>query len=306
MFQKGDSVRELHGTGAGLVTEVLPGGKVRVDIDGWEMEYATSELVLENRIKVVSPAPVSSADSSLPVHVFDKAPGVWLGFRPKANSEVCELFVRNHTPQSVFVHFLIRPGKPEGQSVFKQTLLPHEEKLIHVFLPPVQGTGELWHFQLLFLTEGQMPLIAPFEVTHRFRPRDFHKYNHAQADIYWYVRLEKEEQVLIPEHKASVLKMPSPPAVVDLHHDKVIDAATLAIMTPEDIRREQVKYFQTILDQAVLANKDSIVFIHGIGDGILRQDILSFMENHPYSIPLRAEPGDEQLFGAGAVEVFIG
>ncbi len=302
MFQAGDIVRELHGTGSGTVTRILPGNRVAVLMDGWEMDYALAELVLVNRVAPNKATELPSAPESLGL-----SEGLCLGFSQAPNSEHCDLFVFNNTANSVFIHLLIQPGKPDGRSVFRDLIKPAEKKRIHNFLPPVQGTGEAWCFQVVVLSNGKEEAIPPFQITKRFRPKDYNKYNLPGGEVLWYAMLEPPVIAPVSEQPPQELVTLRPSQVVDLHHDQIIDAATLAIMREEDILRQQVEHFKQQLDRAVVAGMDQITFIHGIGNGTLQQRILDFIHENPYQpTSLTAQPANERIYGQGAVVILIG
>jgi hypothetical protein len=306
-FKPGDKVQELHGTGAGVVKTILPKGRVIVSSEEWdELEYHVSQLILIESPTVVGKELPSAEVLSEAVNQLDKPNGIWLGFITKPGTEMCQLMARNHTQTPVFLHFLVKPGTVSGKSVFKDTLLIGKEASLYEFLPPVSGTGELWTFQVLFLTQGTEDPIPPLVSTKRFRPKDYHKSKETSGEICWFTSLQPD---LIPEESESndrsKARIHLPARVVDLHQEKVIDVQSRSLMTEKDILREQIRVFQENLDKAIAVNKDSIIFIHGIGSGVLKQTIQDFIASHPYPVVLRSEPAAFKEFGTGAIEIFI-
>jgi hypothetical protein len=306
-LKPGDKVQELHGTGAGVVKTILPGGRVLVSSEEWdELEYHSSQLILLE-------SPVANENGPLQEDILpevekrlDKQEGIWLGFRAKPGTEMCQLIARNQTQTPVFLHFLVKPGTETGKSVYKEIIPVGKEADLYEFLPPVNGTGELWSFHLLFLTKGTEDPISPLVSTKRFRPKDYHKSKESMGQICWFTSLQAD----VPVHESETLNRGEnrnhlPARVVDLHHEKVVDVQSRSLMTDQDILREQIRVFQENLDKAIAGNKDSIIFIHGIGSGILKQAIIDFITTHPYPVVLRAEPAAFKEFGAGAMEIFI-
>jgi dsDNA-specific endonuclease/ATPase MutS2 len=88
--------------------------------------------------------------------------------------------------------------------------------------------------------------------------------------------------------------------VVDLHIEKLLeDHYGLTNSEKLDI---QVKYFRRKLELAINGHFTKIVFIHGVGNGVLRQtirDLLRTYEGIQYS------DASYDKFGAGATEVRI-
>ena len=60
--------------------------------------------------------------------------------------------------------------------------------------------------------------------------------------------------------------------VIDLHADELLD--TTAGMSPADILEYQVDTFRKKMDECIKIKGKRIVFIHGKGDGILRNKIV--------------------------------
>lgn len=89
-------------------------------------------------------------------------------------------------------------------------------------------------------------------------------------------------------------------AVVDLHiHELVDDPANLE---KSDILEFQKNYFLKCLDSAIAAHFMKVVFIHGIGNGILRANLVELLKKQEgigYSDAPHAK------YGAGALEIRI-
>ncbi len=89
-------------------------------------------------------------------------------------------------------------------------------------------------------------------------------------------------------------------AVIDLHiHELVEDPSNLE---GSDILDFQKKYFLKCLDAAFLENYRRLVFIHGIGNGILRTHLTDLLKKQE-GIEFFDAPLSE--YGAGAIEVQI-
>jgi len=88
--------------------------------------------------------------------------------------------------------------------------------------------------------------------------------------------------------------------IVDLHIEKLLeDHYGMGNSEKLDI---QIKHFRRKLEMAITGHFTKIVFIHGVGNGVLRQtirDLLRTYEGIEYS------DASYQKFGAGATEVRI-
>ena len=67
-------------------------------------------------------------------------------------------------------------------------------------------------------------------------------------------------------------KLKNDKIIIDLHASEILE--TTMGMTSSDILSYQVDYFKKVLEQYKKQKGRKIVFIHGKGDGILRQAII--------------------------------
>jgi len=88
--------------------------------------------------------------------------------------------------------------------------------------------------------------------------------------------------------------------VVDLHIEELIDNSHLMNNTQK--LNVQLDHFKEELDDAIAGHIHKVIFIHGVGNGVLRQsirDILKRWDGVEYS------DGAYKKYGAGATEVRI-
>lgn len=100
--------------------------------------------------------------------------------------------------------------------------------------------------------------------------------------------------------KSSKKQVKHPVEEVDLHIDQLIDHK--GRMSNTEIIQIQLNYFQTLLDRAIQNNVSKIVFIHGVGEGVLKAElrrILDRYENISYY------DASYRKYGFGATEVVI-
>lgn len=87
--------------------------------------------------------------------------------------------------------------------------------------------------------------------------------------------------------------------VIDLHFEKISDNS---VLRDSQKLRMQLDYFEHELEKAFRGHLKKIVFVHGVGNGVLRQairDILKGYEGIAYS------DASYRNYGAGATEVRI-
>lgn len=88
---------------------------------------------------------------------------------------------------------------------------------------------------------------------------------------------------------------------VDLHIEVLVDDAQL--LDSEDILNIQLSEFNTCLENAVISGADQIIFIHGVGNGILRNKIHKKLSQYPHTKYF--EDARKEKFGYGATKVHL-
>lgn len=89
--------------------------------------------------------------------------------------------------------------------------------------------------------------------------------------------------------------------VIDLHIDELLD--NTRGLSPADMLNYQIDKFREVMDANLRNHGRKIVFIHGKGDGVLRQAILKEMRNR-YKLH-RAQDASFREYGYGATQVTI-
>lgn len=89
---------------------------------------------------------------------------------------------------------------------------------------------------------------------------------------------------------------------VDLHIHALVDSQ--AGLTPATMLELQLAHFERMLQIGIRQRQKKIVFIHGIGQGVLKHQIWSRIEQYYPDCSCRS--GDPRKFGNGATEVWIG
>ncbi len=87
---------------------------------------------------------------------------------------------------------------------------------------------------------------------------------------------------------------------VDLHIEELIEDASG--LTNTEIIAIQLQHFRKAIDNALLRQAHKITFIHGVGNGRLKNALRTEIENIPY---LRFSDAPYEKYGAGATEVLL-
>jgi len=89
---------------------------------------------------------------------------------------------------------------------------------------------------------------------------------------------------------------------VDLHLHAIVDSQRG--LSPAVMLELQIAHFERMLQIGIRQRTKKMVFIHGIGQGVLRHQIWSRVEQ--YYPDCSCKSADPRKFGSGATEVWIG
>jgi hypothetical protein len=107
-------------------------------------------------------------------------------------------------------------------------------------------------------------------------------------------KVKKQEGNLLRKYGLSGVN-----SIVDLHIESLIEYPEG--YSNSELIRIQLNHFRSELDKAMVAKMHSIVFIHGVGNGKLKDAIISELKE----LNLKYRPGDFSKYGIGATEVLI-
>ncbi len=89
-------------------------------------------------------------------------------------------------------------------------------------------------------------------------------------------------------------------AVVDLHIGELL--ADFAHMTPHEMLRYQMDYFERCIESAADRNFRKVTFIHGVGNGTLKSAIIRRVQEYEHA---ESHLASLEKFGVGAIDVTI-
>ena len=315
----GDKVRLLHGKEEGVITKLSSGGQVEIEIeDGFRIPVLKTELVLINEAEETyfDPKPKKSTSyfSSVPKsNVADKAEGVYLAYVPY-NDQLHDLVLVNNSSKDCLYSFDESQSvktKNIGAGVVKaKSFTKIGEKMLQEFeqWPPFSVMMVLLNKQF----EKQQPVqVRNIKLKASSFFKSMGKAPLLNKDAYFFriddtlntLNVSKLNQDLNPKPQDiyPTAKVKRPPASVDLHIEKLTDDFDL--MSNSEMLQLQMKTFETNLNDAIVSAMDEIVFIHGIGNGVLRKNI------HKYLSQLQGikyfKDSQKTNFGYGATTVKI-
>jgi hypothetical protein len=107
-------------------------------------------------------------------------------------------------------------------------------------------------------------------------------------------KIKKQEGNLLRKYGLSGVN-----SIVDLHIESLIEYPEG--YSNSELIRIQLNHFRSELDKAMVAKMHSIVFIHGVGNGKLKDAIISELKE----LNFKYRPADFSKYGIGATEVLI-
>ncbi len=104
-----------------------------------------------------------------------------------------------------------------------------------------------------------------------------------------------KEPALIDRHRTARGE-----AVVDLHIEQLVD--DVRGMSNNEIFSKQINYFRQMLDSAIVEEYHKVTFIHGVGNGVLRDAIVKELKNKDN---VSSQMASLLKYGVGAIDIFL-
>ncbi|MCA1744600.1 MAG: DUF2027 domain-containing protein [Bacteroidales bacterium] len=289
-IEKGDRIRFLNEVGGGTVTRI-EGSLVFVeDEDGFEVPISASEVV-----------------------VIEKAGGAGNASGCKDAAPYCSYLI-SWLGEDGYMHAL-HQGLIEPN-----TKLPLDEQL-------ARELDVTYDIQLILFKKGKpYPAVAPVSTSLSNKARRFYKENSFRANDFFYQpavlfsiiknELEKKMDLLTEkETKAIILekeggdaappkaKRKSTPELleVDLHIHELIDS--VVGLSNGEMLQIQMDRFHVVMDENKNAKGRRIVFIHGVGNGILKTEIRKQLDRKYKGI--NYQDASFREYGYGATMVIV-
>ncbi len=313
----------VHGREEGVITGFTKDNLVEVEIeDGFRIPMMRSEIVVVSQQEAESfratNTPATANTSSREV-LAEK--GIYLAFVP-VNDVVLALYTINNTDFDVpYTLGQEQNGKYKalkGGVLARKTSVKVEEYNV----PGFENWG-IFVWQGLFFHESMTALREPLMQRLRFRANTFFK-TKAKApllnkDAHLFqldtptatqpVTVQPEKIVESWENnsqnsiseKAKTSVVTKPAAEVDLHIEKL--TTQLIGLANAEMLQLQLEAFEKALDGAIAHGMHQITFIHGIGNGTLRNEIHRRLGKH---IHVKFyEDAQKEKFGYGATKVTL-
>jgi len=331
----GDKVRLIHSKEEGIITRFLKDNVVEVEIEaGFKLPVLRRELavVSTNEKQFFKPAQtVLTQDIAKQKEVkaaikADK--GVFLAFLP-INDKLVSIYLVNNSdwnfPFSLTlstgrIHVGLLGGVLKAKSAQKANL--------DLILKDIEEWGS-FTFQAFYYNDGAFDERAPLTKKMRVRESTWANYKKKapllDKEAYLYqldsdeVELaqekakETEKKLVIDVNKLKEGMMEKKPVevlpksyekpshIVDLHIEEL--TKNHYSMNNSEMLELQMNTFLNKFEQAIASGMDEITFIHGVGNGVLRQEIQRKLSGHKNVAWF--EDAQKEKFGYGATRIKI-
>lgn len=311
----GDKVRLLHGRESGVITKLISAVLVEVEIeDGFKIPVQRNELavVSDEEAKRFKPETlgnqgIAARNSAAPTILANN--GVFMAFVATNDREMTLHLINNtdwDVPFSLYngsePHFKgLRSGLLTPKSVLKV-----QDLLVKDFEDWGTFTFQGLYYRPAFIFERQ-PLVRKV----KFRANTFFK-NKQKIPVLGkeghLFQLDDEKVNIKPEELAEKMTTPTPQplatpakpaAVIDLHIEKL--TKDFLAMSNAEMLQLQLNAFERQLENAIANGMGDITFIHGVGNGTLRDEIHRRASRH---LQVKYfEDAQKEKFGYGATKL---
>jgi len=312
-FKLGDFVRFVDEKREGYVTKIIDALTLGVtDEDGFEIPVAISNLTsvhghgaVADELDVPKPIQVNVPSISK----IENGIYVAVATDQKAGN-VVHFHLQNQSPNVLLVG-LTSEKKEKYSGLFHGVVESYQSSLVYSASLADLDIWPEFTFQILVFSKADVKPVDPLVIRKKFRAKDFsteQKELPQSKNKGWLIRLDDLVPITIDAQKLkeSFFKSPAekrtvevPAKEIDLHIEKLRDDHHF--LEADEILQIQLNYFQNALDAAVVHHFDKMVFIHGSGNGTLRDKIHKLISKNPH-IKTYMDARKEK-FGYGATEV---
>ena len=319
MIKVGDKVKFLNDVGGGVVISFINKNMVNVENDdGFEIPCPISQLLNtsapELNIGGVSEEKASASSESIPEPVFEtpsgeiingkNSPDFYFCFVPTdsrnpLNGEI-ELYLVNDSNYTVMYHY--SHYKNEGVETVKFGNVQSNSNIsLESFVQSELSDLPEFGFQLLYFKDEDSELKVPVTKKFKVNPVKFYKESSFQPNQYFKrnalilqitknilaTELDKltqsdfkkvvREKEAKPQIKKKVQKRTSEIVEVDLHINELLDNSQG--LSNRDILGIQMDKVESEMKSAIQSGVKKIVFIHGVGQGVLKQEVSNLLKS---------------------------
>jgi hypothetical protein len=311
-YKLGDFVRFVDEKMEGYITSIINDDMIGVTgDDDFEIPVLASKVTTVHGHK--STAVESQAFDELTVNTTDfDTRGVYLAVASDQRiASVVHFYLVNETSFQLLTALTTEKlHKVKGE--YAGIIAP--KSAAKIYSAPLQDI-QLWpvfNFQIVFYTTQNIAINQPLILRETFKAKDFSGTKTVVPLIKqqaWLIRLDEPELVIDAEKiKESFFKpaeekreIEKPVHEIDLHIEKLQDDHQF--LSSAEILNTQLTAFRKALDAAIVHKLPSITFIHGVGNGTLKNELHKIVGKHPQVQTFM--DARKEKFGYGATKVLL-
>jgi hypothetical protein len=329
----GDKVRLIHSKEEGIITRFLKDNVVEVEIEaGFKLPVLKRELAIVSKTETQFFKPtqlptsneVGKQKETKPVIKADK--GIFLAFLPINDKSVSIFLVNNSDWNLPFSLTLTTDRINVGLSGGLLKARSSQKSTLDLDIKDMEEWGS-FNFQALYYQEGpfderpallkkmrvrastwashkkKAPLLDTEVYLYQLDSEESELIKPKESDKKLIIDAEKLKEGMMERKQGEVLTKTyeKPSQLVDLH----IEALTRNhySMSNGQMLELQLNTFLNKFEQAIASGMDEITFIHGVGNGVLRQEIQRKLSGHKNVAWF--EDTQKEKFGYGATKIKI-
>lgn len=307
-YKLGEFVRFVEERREGYITRIIDDATIAVtDEDGFEIPVLASQVT---RVHGQIPD-LQAEDTPTPEAEFMRN-GIFLAAAPdKKAGSVVHMHLINTTSYLLLTTLTTeRTHKFKGE--FNGVIRP--KSAVQMYSASLNDLDQWpkFHLQILLFTREGTELKKPIVFSEKFRAKDFSgakKSSEYLEQPAWLIQLDYEAPIIDPQKLKESFYKPSaekqqvenPGKEVDLHIEKLRD--DYQFLNSREILEIQLSHFRRSLEAAIVHKLPAIVFIHGSGNGTLRNEIYKVISKHPQVKTFM--DAHKEKFGYGGTEVYL-
>ncbi len=264
----------------------------------------------------------------------NQAAGIYLAFVPHdqrwlstGNLDICLI---NHTEFYTLFNFTLYSDDSKFHGMDYDVLEPKSKKIITTIEREELETWSSGNVQILFHAEVKDRLLTPLNADFKIKPSRFYKEENYITSSFIqekalvltlgklieipvnqpkFPKISDKTAPEIQQKKASQIKpesildthqLNSTTAEIDLHIGELVEDYYLLDNT--EMLKIQLDYFTKCLESAFTNKTKKLIFIHGVGNGVLKNEMIKILKTYDN---LHYFDASMAKYGTGATEVFI-
>jgi hypothetical protein len=341
MVKVGDRVKFLNDVGGGIITGFIGKNMVRVEnADGFEVPYPVSQLVNvdDPALNKSEYSPVKAPVKDSPPEVTEKKPkGQLLPGKDSPDFYFCIVPTDSKNPVGGDIRLylvndsnfnvIFRYGHFNGElysTVLQGLIQPNTREKLEILGPDDFSELPDYFFQIIYYREGDKALNPAVIKKFKINPVKFYKEKSFYPNAFFKRRamvLQITENILDTEidklteddfkkvvkakekqaePNKEITKTELPEQIeTDLHVHELIDNP--AGLSNKEILDIQMAKVEIEMESAIRSRAKRIVFIHGVGQGVLKQEIAKLLKSKYPKYAYQDASFKEYGFGATMV-----